>query len=148
MTGRLMSTMGFSLADVLIKQLTGHNQKTVWDIWEDPFCDLRFPSGTHKTIRNMAKDPTWHLRTPTRSGERGQACRISPIGQLRPRGPPAVLEGDQASVVAIRATEIELANAIPFSFLDRTPEQVVHSSEIVEPLVGASILVDEHVLEG
>jgi hypothetical protein len=61
---------------------------------------------------------------------------------------PPVLEGDQAGVARILTIQIKLTRLTPFCFLNRLPKQELHSPKIVEPLVGASILIDERILEG
>src|SRR2546426_7631025 len=106
------------------------------------------PCRSQKAVRDTSKDLFCHPHFPTSSGGGRLACRISPIGQLRSGSTPALLEGDQARVVGIRATEIELASSVPLSFLDRIPEQEMHAAETVEPLVGTSVLVHEHIFEG
>src|SRR5438552_18759116 len=104
------------------------------------------PGGNQNTVRHVSEDLLCHPHSPSAGGQ-SQACRISPIGQLRSARPPAVFERDKARVVGIRTTQIELASSVSLSFLDRIPEQEVHRTEIVEPLVGASILVDKHAFE-
>src|SRR5271157_3774473 len=73
----------------------------------------------------------------------GAVCVLS--GKLivgeRATGPaPMVLEGDQAFVAALRATEIELAPAQIPSILDGTPHQQTHPAKIVKLGVGTSLL--------
>src|SRR2546426_8581032 len=107
----------------------------------------QLPGGNQNTVRHVSEDLLCHPHSPS-AGGLSQACRISPIGQLRSARPPAIFERDKARVVGIRTTQIELASSVSLSFLDRIPEQQVHRTEIVEPLVGASILVDKDILEG
>src|SRR5437899_4097516 len=106
------------------------------------------PRRNEQAVRDMSKDLLRRLHSPTSNSGRTPAYRIPPIGQLRWGGTPVLLESDQARVVSIRATHIELSSSVSFPFLNRSPEQEGHSTEIVEPLVGTSILVDEHILKG
>src|SRR3989442_15958255 len=114
------------LADMPVEHLSCRDEEGVGDMSEDLLCELP---------------------CPTSNGGVSAVWGISPIGQLRSIGTPTVLESEQARIIRSRATHIELASSVPFPFLNRIPQQEGHSTQVVESGVGASILVDEGVLE-
>src|SRR5437773_4561869 len=108
-----------ALPNVLIEHLARHDEDAVRDARKDLLC---------------------HLHSPTRADGRDRGRRIPPVCQVTSRRAPAILEGDEAGVVGIRATQIELARVDLLSFLNRFPEQEGHPTKLVESLVSAPVL--------
>src|SRR5260370_42467203 len=54
-----------------------------------------------------------------------------------------VLKNNQALVIQIRATEVDLLCSCCFAFFNEPPEQERHTAEFVESRIRTSILIDD-----
>src|SRR5690349_18324045 len=70
---------------------------------------------------------------------------MTPVRQRGPRRAPALLEGDEARLIPVRTTEIELRDPVAVRLLNRVPEEERHPAEIVPASVGAAVLVDHRL---
>src|SRR5579863_6729522 len=68
---------------------------------------------------------------------------IPEINNLSALGSKAVLEQSQALIVEIGAAKIDLSRPSFFALLDELPKQKWHPGQMVEPLVGAAVLVND-----
>src|SRR2546426_8129083 len=111
-----------ALADVGVKKFTGHGQRTV-----------------RKSGGDLPREPN-----PPAIG-RGELCRrrAAPVGQGGAIRRPALLVGDQARVVAVRPSQVELFSPGLLGVLNGFPEEERHATEIVQAPIGASVLVDD-----
>src|SRR6185295_6973420 len=78
------------------------------------------------------------------AGSVGGCCQgILKVTDRVPRRSEVVFESDQARIVFVGASQIEFLELLGFGVLDGLPKEPGHTAQIVEPLIGATILVNE-----
>lgn len=98
---------------------------------------------TKETARRVPEDMPRHRAAPTRARTFCGDLAVSPICQSGLRCAPAILESDEAGVVPIRPSQIEFPKSVVPGILDYFPKYQVCTPEVAEPLVGATILVND-----
>ncbi len=86
---------------------------------------------------------TESLRFPWRSFFFLCPVGVPVVGQQFLSRSEPVFKGNQAILVKVRTTEVDLMRTCRFAFLNEPPEQERHTAKIVESCVGASIFENE-----